>query len=110
MNLTKLKAALRLTIELAEKATPGPWEPIQEMGMWTVDGPTTGISDFSTESDASYIAQACNLGAPMAKALLDEIEWLERMITAETTTVEQHGFKFQLESRLTSILNVFPDI
>lgn len=103
-KLTAVKVALQRTIELSEKATPGPWEARCDVGLWSVDGQVEGIADFVLQENASYIAHACNLGAPTAKALLGVIEDLETDIRlgGELT-------KGIAEIRLSSILATFPD-
>lgn len=97
-KLTRIKAALSHVIELAEKATPTPYGIEQTnnrnwVGPMRSDGSVKirevivsldreGLKPESlvkNDNNASYIAHACNLGAPMAKSLLLAIEILFKM-------------------------------
>lgn len=109
-KLTRIKAALRLTVELAEKATPRPWKvgirgceyhiETDAFGWLTTD---LGNSE-GTHDDAHYIAHACNMGAPMAKALLVAIDAYESMLKSNILDLVD-----KTSYCLTSIINSFPD-
>ena len=118
-KLARVKAALQKTIELAEKATAGPWvvgreayaDPLRittkdSYGKLIAQIETIPETDLRHCRDASYIAHACNLGAATAKALLVTLGWLEFDLSNLDPVDVRCGL---IRTRLTSILAIFPD-
>ena len=118
-KLERIKAALRLTVELSDKATKMPWAVIGGNRIVAVNVPhpfapetpyrlgetflsTAGIPNHIPESNASYIAQACNMGAPTAKAMLEAIEVIELRVRVSRYKSEVDALK--------QITNLFPDL
>lgn len=82
-KLERIKAVLRLSMELSEKATCGPWREGQnEDDSFTVRNPyprELQLARVKTEPDAAFIAHARTMLPATARALLIAIEELEQM-------------------------------
>jgi len=118
-KLDKVKAALRLVVEQGEKANVGrlsaSYFDYETTRLY--DGASGRVADFKQAEShklnplAVRIATACNLDAPLAKALLLAIEGLERDANAYVDFLNPAQIQRQISaaSRLESILNQFPD-
>lgn len=77
MTLDDIKAECREMIRLGELATEGPWEP-EDLGEgWDVTRNGEGIAYDVLPDNAHFIARSRTFSPAAARAMLEEIEWLE---------------------------------
>jgi hypothetical protein len=82
-KLNRIKSALRESIEIAEKATDGPWE-VDKASTWdqsiAVQPCIFQRNAWTSDKDAAFIAHARTMTPLACKVLLLAIEGLELMI------------------------------
>lgn len=88
--LDALKADCRRAIELADKATPGPWISDEDDEGSFVETPERCITNTGTQEDARFLAHARTFSPSAARRLLTAIEALEA--TIERLNQDSAGF------------------
>lgn len=112
-KLHRIKAALRESIEIAEKATEGPWEVDSANGVHAIGVGWTPIcypfGDKDTElKDATFIAHARTMTPLACKSLLLAIEGLEEL--REYFDISEPFRENLAEKHLESITSEWPDV
>ncbi len=104
-KLAAVKTALKLTIELREKANVEcSIEKYQPSVVFGLNNGCTGI-EFDSVDVAAYIAHACNVSGDRDKALLLAIEGLENILSYQV----HNDAKRIAMNLLSSILATFTD-
>lgn len=84
-KLDRIVAALKASLELAEKSTPGPWNtggifnPDSEFAFQYIYPPGTNPTPLALNipvNDAAFIVHARTMCQSMAKALLEVLLWM----------------------------------
>ena len=103
-TIDQIKAELRDIIELSDKATPVPWEKSSNLsthlvskhsknhGNLVCDCPDSTPDLSQHQSDSSFIAASRNLTPKMARALLTNIDWLEKDLAHDALITRQRAF------------------
>lgn len=104
-KLENIKTALRLVIEQSEKANNGIYVASGFIVVAHTDTSSEGIAQTYNKFNSEYIATACNMGAPMAKALLIAIDIKEKEINGAQKSWET----YELKKDMAEMLNCFPD-
>lgn len=76
-ELSRIKSTLQRIIDAEANSEGEKWTMFLDSGTWSIDCGSEGVADFLTEENAFFIVAAKTYSAPMAKALLDEIAFLE---------------------------------
>lgn len=121
-KLERIKAALRESIELADKATPGPWE-VDKATTWdqsiAVQPCVFQRNAWTSNEDAAFIAHARTMTPLACKALLTAIEGLEQALNGIGNTddrmSDENSFIVNsigdlVEKALSSITSEWPDV
>lgn len=109
-KLNRIKSALRESIEIARKATEGPWE-VDKAVTWdrsiAVQPCIFQRNAWTSDEDAAFVCHARTMTPLACKALLTAIERLELGLKCQDKNEGLWAFSF---NTLESITSEWPDV